>query len=128
MTDLKSSSSLSSEDNALQDNQFCVAMVTAPDDSLAAELSKSAVEAGLAACASRTPVRSVYLWENKVHDETEVQLFFKTTKSKYKSLEQMIVRLHPYEVPEIICLNINDGLSSYLGWIQDSTKVSTKAD
>ena len=32
-----------------------------------------------------------------------------------------IKELHPYEVPEIIAMNIEHGLPEYLQWIDDST-------
>jgi uncharacterized protein involved in tolerance to divalent cations len=29
--------------------------------------------------------------------------------------------LHPYDVPEIICIGIRDGLPDYLQWVSENT-------
>ena len=34
----------------------------------------------------------------------------------------MISEMHPYEVPEIISLNIENGSEAYLDWIIQNTK------
>lgn len=45
---------------------------------------------------------------------------FCTISSKDEA--KKIAGLHPYEVPEIISLNITDGLESYLSWLRENTK------
>ena len=97
-------------------------IVTIPKDGAAA-LGREIVEARLAACANIIPsIRSIYTWKGAVEDEEEAMMFFKTTDESVAVLTERIRALHPYEVPEIISLSINDteGNPDYLAWIRDS--------
>ena len=51
----------------------------------------------------------------------EVQLVIKTRSALYSDIEQKILTLHSYELPEIITVPIMSGLDSYLQWIDHST-------
>jgi periplasmic divalent cation tolerance protein len=66
-------------------------------------------------------VESIYRWQGKVEDALETLVFFKTTTASYSKLQERLCALHPYEVPEIICLSIVQGLPAYLRWINEST-------
>ena len=44
---------------------------------------------------------------------------FKTTVDRLPSLQQRILELHPYDVPEIVALPILGGNPAYLQWIRD---------
>lgn len=95
---------------------FC----TCPDDDTAARIARALVERRLAACASRTPVRSVYRWKDAVESADEVQLVIKTTRQRYDALERALRALHPYELPEILAVEAAAGLAGYLDWIGES--------
>ena len=58
-------------------------------------------------------------WKEKLLKE--VMVFFKTTKKLYDALESKIKELHPYQVPEIIAIDIERGLPDYLKWIDTVT-------
>ena len=46
------------------------------------------------------------------------------TDIKYKSsIEGLIKKNHPYELPEIIVINIDDGSNEYLNWIKSNLKI-----
>ena len=97
--------------------------MTVPDTETGAKIGKSAVEAGLAACANIIPgLRSIYKWKGKVCDDPEALVIFKTRKSLVKKLEKFCKKLHPYEVPEFISIKIESGSEDYLKWITESTK------
>jgi len=49
-------------------------------------------------------------------------MIIKTRKSLFEELEKTVKNMHPYEVPEIISVEIDRGLSEYLRWIDDSTE------
>ena len=99
-----------------------VVLTNLPDSDSAFNLGRHLVEHGLAACANVLgPVRSVYRWQGKVEQASEVPLLIKTTTERYAALEQAIVRLHPHEVPEIIALPVETGLAAYLAWVATQT-------
>ena len=76
----------------------------------------------LIACAQILgPIRSMYWWKGKVEDEEEYLCIYKTRSERYRELEKRILELHSYEVPQIIAVDIRDGLRDYLKWIRDET-------
>ena len=98
-----------------------VVMVTMPNGEIAADLTGILVREGLAACGNVVPgVRSIYMWNGALHDESEVMVMFKTAASKSRELCDRIVELHPYEVPEVLVLPVVDGNEAYLAWVQAS--------
>jgi periplasmic divalent cation tolerance protein len=54
-----------------------------------------------------------------------VLLLIKTSQERYAELEQAIRSLHPYELPEIIAVPVEQGLAGYLEWINQCTKISS---
>ena len=98
---------------------FC----TFPDEATAERVARALVEQRLAACVSRSAVRSVYRWKEAIEAADEVQLVAKTTREAYPALEAALRALHPYEVPEILAVDTAAGLDAYAAWIQDSVKI-----
>jgi periplasmic divalent cation tolerance protein len=50
-------------------------------------------------------------------------LIVKTTAAAFEEVRDAIAELHSYEVPECVCLTIEDGSPSYLDWIAESVSV-----
>lgn len=99
-------------------------LCTCPDKPMAEKIARLLIEQQLAACVNLLPnVTSIYRWQNAIEQADEVLLLIKTRSSVYAELEQTIKTHHPYEVPEIIALNIEQGLPDYLQWI-DSCHIS----
>lgn len=94
--------------------------VTCPDGN-AERIAKTLVEARIAACVNIiSGARSIYRWDDKVHTDSESLLLIKTTRLAYPDVVQMVVDLHPYEVPELVAFDITDGLETYLSWLQEA--------
>jgi periplasmic divalent cation tolerance protein len=96
------------------------AYVTSPPDA-AADLARTLVEERLAACVNRVPCTSVYRWEGRVREESEVVLLAKTTERGYDALRERIVELHPHDVPCVERFDEADVLPSYASWIEEET-------
>jgi periplasmic divalent cation tolerance protein len=98
-----------------------VVLVTAPSAEEAARLARAVVEEKLAACGNVVPaVRSIYRWEGKICDEQEALLVLKAPARRFPELRDRIVALHPYDVPEVVALRIEDGSERYIDWIVQS--------
>ncbi len=96
---------------------------TCPDQESADRIAGQLVEQRLAACVSVTaPVKSVYVWQDKLEKSEEYLLLIKSTQARYADLQQTIVSLHPYELPEIIAVPVQQGLPAYLHWIDVCTQ------
>jgi len=94
-----------------------IILSTFPSEELAAEIANKVVSARLCACVNFTKVRSIYSWHGKVEDQTEFIALFKTTSRSARKLKDEILKLHPYEVPEIVELKMTDVSKSYLSWL-----------
>jgi periplasmic divalent cation tolerance protein len=91
---------------------------TFPDAATARRIGRELVEQRCAACANILPqLESIYWWEKKVESANETIVFLKTTADRYAALETTLKQLHPYEVPEIIALPVEQGLPEYLRWV-----------
>jgi Uncharacterized protein involved in tolerance to divalent cations len=100
-----------------------------PDRASAIALAHKLVDERLAACVNVLDgCTSVYRWQGKNESVREVPIFIKTLAQHYARLEQLINAMHPYELPEIIAVPINNGLPAYLKWIADETLVSDIID
>jgi periplasmic divalent cation tolerance protein len=99
-----------------------VVLVTTPTAEKAAEIARAVVDERLAACGNVVPgLRSIYRWQGAVQDEAEVLLLLKTTRARFEALRDRVVALHPYEVPEVIALQVEAGSAAYLAWIAGET-------
>ena len=94
-----------------------------PDSGSAFNLARALVRRRLAACVNvLAPATSFYRWEGREEEATEIPVLIKSTSECYRALEQAIRELHPYELPEIIALPVEQGLANYLGWVADECK------
>jgi periplasmic divalent cation tolerance protein len=102
--------------------QAIVVLCTCPDEAAAERIASALVEERLAACVNRVPgIASTYRWQGKVERERECLLLIKTTSERFDALRERIVALHPYELPEVIAVDIALGHAPYLAWIATET-------
>ena len=98
--------------------QFVIALSTFPDAETARRISRELVESALVACVNIMPaVESIYYWKEKVETSAESFAIFKLTAARYSEFESRLRQLHPYDVPEIVRLNIAGSSADYLRWI-----------
>ena len=85
-------------------------------------LSRAAVDQRLAACANILPAaRSIYRWKGKVEDANEVLVLLKTRHEHFDRIRARILELHPYEVPEVLSIPVEQGYYPYLEWLARGT-------
>ncbi len=87
------------------------------------ELGRNLIKLVLAACVNILPnITSIYHWQGELQCDEEVQLLIKTNSDKFTLLNARINELHPFDVVEVIALNIQQGDKHYLNWICESLK------
>jgi periplasmic divalent cation tolerance protein len=92
---------------------------TCPDRATAEMLARLLLEKRLAACVNIVPgLTSIYRWQGQIETAQECLLLIKTAQEHYPAVEFCIREHHPYELPEIIALSIDQGLPDYLHWIR----------
>jgi periplasmic divalent cation tolerance protein len=95
-----------------------LAMTSCPDAEVAQRIARALVEERLAACVTQLPgARSTYWWRGAIEEAQEVVCLVKTTRDRLDALRARLVSLHPYEVPELVVLDVTDGLPAYLAWV-----------
>ena len=98
-------------------------LTTAGSQEEAGKIARALVERRLAACVNIIPqVASVYRWHGKVGEAEEHLLLIKTTSAMFGRVRDAIQELHSYDLPECICLSMEDGSTAYLEWIADSVE------
>ena len=102
--------------------KYCMVLTTFGSKENADKVIKAVIECKLAACAQTIDIASHYVWKEKVCHEQEILVLFKTSWGLYNKLEAKIKELHSYEVPEIIAIDIKDGLKGYFDWIDQVTE------
>ena len=100
-----------------------VVLITAPKEEDAVVIARALVEQKLAACVNIVGnIRSIYSWQGKIEDASEVLMIAKTQQIHFDALSKKVKELHSYDVPEIIALPILKGSVDYLEWIKESTQ------
>ena len=98
-----------------------IVLTTAGSEEEAQKIAHHLVESRIAACVNIVPgISSVYRWQGKVEEARECLLLIKTTGAAFEKIRKAITELHSYELPECVCLTIEDGSANYLQWIAES--------
>lgn len=102
---------------------YLLVITTCPDNASAKRIASALVEAKVAACVQLIPqIESFYVWKNEVCHSSEVALHIKCVADNYDSIQQLVIQMHPYEVPELIAMPISHGLPNYLNWIKETSQ------
>jgi periplasmic divalent cation tolerance protein len=101
----------------------CLIFITCPNRKSAEKISESLLKKGLVACINIIPrIKSMYWWEGKIEKSFETLLLIKTKDELFNSVKEEVIKLHPYKVPEVICVRISKGYEKYLRWIKEVTR------
>lgn len=92
-------------------------LCTCPDLASAEHIAAQVIALRLAVGVNILPaVRSVYRWQDQIETADEYLLML-NRQDCYARLESLLQSLHPYDVPEIIALDIREGSRDYLHWM-----------
>ncbi|EDO9794079.1 threonine synthase [Campylobacter fetus] len=99
-----------------------IVLSTTPDEKIANKLAKELVDKKAAACVNCIKdLKSFYTWKNEVQNDSEVLMMI---KGNYKKIKDVILKNHPYEIPEVIAIKPKKIEKSYKKWLEKSTKIS----
>jgi periplasmic divalent cation tolerance protein len=95
-----------------------VVLSTFPSLERATAAADALVGERLAACVNLVPgLTSIYRWQGAIQRDAEVLAIIKTTRAGYAALAARLAALHPYEVPELLALDVTTGAAPYLAWL-----------
>jgi periplasmic divalent cation tolerance protein len=104
------------------DDALRVVLCTAPDADAALRIARALVDERLVACVNVLPgVASVYRWQGRVQEDSEVLLVMKTQAQRLPALTERVAALHPYEVPEVLALAASEVAGPYAAWVRAET-------
>lgn len=87
----------------------------------AEQLARRVVEQRLAACVQAVPITSTYRWQGQIEHADEILLLIKTTEAQTEPLQQFLADEHPYDIPEIVQMDIADVSGPYAKWAREQT-------
>jgi periplasmic divalent cation tolerance protein len=97
-------------------------LTTLADEETAARIGRQLVDARLCACASIVPgVRSIYRWHGAIQDEGEALLMLKAPAARIERLRAALLERHPYDVPEVMVIDVDRVPKRYLRWLDEET-------
>lgn len=103
--------------------EYIIVLITTPNKKSAEKIAQILIEKKLAGCVNIvSSLDSIYHWKGKIEKGKEFLLIIKSKKELFKLLAKEIKKIHPYEVPEIISLDITQGDQPYLEWLKNSVK------
>ncbi|NWS06840.1 CUTA protein, partial [Motacilla alba] len=98
-----------------------IAFVTCLNEHIARDIARAIMDKRLAAGVNILPKSSaLYFWKGELEESTEILLLVKTRTSKIGELSNYVRSIHPFEIPEIISLPIEQGNPGYLRWMEEN--------
>ena len=101
-----------------------IVMTTFPDRESALAAARGALGGRLAACANLLPADSRYLWRGRIATASEVVVLFTTVPKRVGALFAFLERHHPYDVPELVELDVPRVASGYLTYLAGALDAS----
>ncbi|MCL4143454.1 UNVERIFIED_CONTAM: hypothetical protein GTU68_039571 [Idotea baltica] len=102
----------------MPENNIIVLLTHVPDQNCAERIANALIAAKLAACVNiGSAGQSVYEWQGMIEMQTEIPIQIKTSQDCYTKIETLILEMHPYELPDIMILNVDGGFEPYLQWV-----------
>lgn len=100
---------------------FILIYVTYPNLEEANKVISHLLQKKIIACANLSPIKSSFWWRGKIDNSDEIVSILKTKKENWERVKTEIKKIHSYEVPCIIKLNV-EANEDYESWINSETK------
>ncbi len=104
-------------------NMFVAIYTTFENLNEARKVGRQLVKKKLTGCVNLIPnVNSIYRWEGKIEEATEIILWCKTQDFLIDKIQNIIQELHPYSLPAFVVYPIHSGSEEYLRWLSEETQ------
>jgi periplasmic divalent cation tolerance protein len=104
--------------NFWQDADILQVTTTTGTREVAERIAAELVDLRLAACVEvGGPITSTFRWRGAIETAEEWRCAAKTTRRHLVAIGDVLKRLHPYELPELVATPIVGGSEAYLKWL-----------
>ncbi|OXB67104.1 hypothetical protein ASZ78_005677 [Callipepla squamata] len=98
-----------------------IVFINCLNEQIAKDIARGIMDKKLAAYVNILPKSSaLYFWKGELEESTEILLLVRTKTSKISELSDYVRSIHPFEIPEVISLPIDQGNPLYLKWIGEN--------
>jgi periplasmic divalent cation tolerance protein len=102
--------------------KLIVITTTSDDRDELESIARHLVESKLAACCQISgPITSFYTWQGKTESTAEWTCTIKTQAKLFQRVKAEIMRLHHYDVPQIVGVEVSNSSASYRQWVSETT-------
>ncbi|XP_060056039.1 protein CutA homolog isoform X2 [Erinaceus europaeus] len=99
---------------------YSIVFVNCPNEQIARDIARAILEKKLAASVNILPKTStLHFWKGEIEETTEILLLIKTKTSKIHMLSSYMRLIHPFEIPELFSVPMNQGDPHYLKWLKE---------
>jgi len=95
---------------------YSMVMTTCASRAEGETLAEGIVSKKLATCVQISEISSVYEWEGELNKAKEFLLLIKGRKDLFPRLKEYLLANHPYEVPELLQLDITNGNPAHFAY------------
>ena len=101
--------------------EFILIYITHENIEQARKVAEHLLEKRLIACVNYFPIESSYWWKGKIENSKEIVSLCKTKAENWERVREEVEKIHPYETPCIIKLEVESN-GSYTDWINKETE------
>ncbi|MEM8677866.1 MAG: divalent-cation tolerance protein CutA [Planctomycetota bacterium] len=106
--------------------QLIQLLTTVNDKATAQSIARTLVQKQLAACVQIDgPIESCYRWKGNIQVSEEWRCTIKSRQDRLPALQQELKDLHPYELPEVLCLAVIGASKPYYDWVSECVQPKT---
>ncbi|XP_037350829.1 protein CutA homolog isoform X2 [Talpa occidentalis] len=99
---------------------YSIVFVNCPNEQIARDIARAVLDKKLATSVNILPkASSLYFWNGEIEEATEILLLIKTKTSRVHVLSSYIRLVHPFEIPEVFSLPMDQGDMHYLKWLEE---------
>ena len=99
---------------------FIIVYITYPNIEEAEKISSHLVKEKIVACTNIFPITSCYFWKGSAKNDDEFVSIMKTRAENWDKVKDEVKKLHPYEVPCIMKLNV-EANEEFEEWIHSES-------
>ena len=103
-------------------NKYIIVKTAIDDIEIARKITYTLLEKKLVSSVQEKEVLSHFLWHKEIEFRHEYILEMCAKKSNFERIQEEIKKIHPYQVPEILAIDIQNGSDDFFNWIEEETK------